>query len=279
MIDYHVHTGYSHDATGTIEDYCKVAQERGIGEIAFTNHLNFGRVSKTSMISIPEQHIASIDVNRIPEYCNDIENARKKFKVKIKLGFEIDYFRQHVGMIRKILEEYPIDFVLGSCHFVEGYPVSSHFYTKTLFDKKDECEMLNIYEKYFKLLKEAVESGLFDVMAHPDIVNKFACNYLRMPFERYEKMASEVISSMVKSDVGIEINTSGYYSEIGDSSPSIEFLKICKSMGIRIITIGSDSHRPVDLGRGIDRGIEKLKSVGYDSICIFDKRRPSFVRI
>ena len=139
--------------------------------------------------------------------------------------------------------------------------------------------MLAIYEKYFKLLKEAVESKLFDVMAHPDVVNKFAGIYMKIPFESYENMVREVVSSMVKNGVGIELNTSGYYSEIADSSPSLGFLKVCKKMGLKIITIGSDSHKPDDLGRGLDRGIEKLKSVGYDNICIFDKRIPSFVRI
>jgi histidinol-phosphatase (PHP family) len=279
LVDYHIHTSYSRDASGTVEDYCKIAQERGILEIAFTNHLNFGMQKLMPQIKLPLELIASIDVKRISEYCKEVENARKKFGIKILLGFEIDYFSEHEDMIRKALDEYPVDFVLGSSHFVDGYPASSKRYSKDLFEGKDEIGVLGVYSRYFRRLKEAVESRLFDVMAHPDIINKYAYNYHAIPFERYEEMARGIIASMVKNGVGIEVNTSGYFSEICDSSPSMEFLRMCNAMGLKIVTIGSDAHRPTDLGRGLERGIEKIKSAGYDSICLFDKRIPKFVKI
>jgi histidinol-phosphatase (PHP family) len=66
----------------------------------------------------------------------------------------------------------------------------------------------------------------------------------------------------------------GYAHPVGDSYPSLEFLKICKNFGVKIVTVGSDTHSPSNLGFCIERGVEKLKKAGYDRIHLFNQRKP-----
>jgi histidinol-phosphatase (PHP family) len=276
LVDYHVHTGYTFDATGSVDDYCKAAQEKGIEEIAFTNHLNFGKFKETKEINVPNKFIATIDIDKIPKYYEDVEAARKLYKLKIRFGFEVDYFKDHEKMIEKILSEYPIDFVMGTPHFVNGYPVSSEFNSVNLFKGKD---VFSVYMKYFERLKGAIESKLFDVMAHPDIVARYALNYEKIPFERYRKQIDAIVDSLLDCNVGIEVNTSGYSKDLNDSSPNLDFLRICKEKGLEIITIGSDAHKPSNVGLNLEKGMEKLRTAGYDRICTFERRRPKFIHI
>jgi histidinol phosphatase-like PHP family hydrolase len=39
LCDYHVHTSYSFDASGTIDEVCAIAAARGLREVGFTEHV------------------------------------------------------------------------------------------------------------------------------------------------------------------------------------------------------------------------------------------------
>lgn len=269
-VDYHVHTNYTGDATGTIEDYCEMAEKSGIKEIASTNHLNFSKFKILPELEASKAPIVSIRVEEVRKIYEEIEKAREQFGIKIKFGMEIDYFEVHESKIKKLINDYPFDFILGSVHFIDGFCLSESGSANKLFQRGN---VLQIYIQYFSKLKKAIESQLFDVIAHPDIVRRFAVQYADVPFEKYRKHVEAVVNSLVESGVGIEMNTYGYVHPVRDSYPSLEFLKICKDFGVKIITIGSDAHSPSKLGSGLEKGIEKLKKAGYEKICLFTQRK------
>lgn len=145
-IDYHVHTSYTWDAKGNVEDYCKIAENKGIEEIIFTNHFI------PFLINIPN---GSITKDGIEKHFKEIEDARKKYNLKIKIGLEIDYNNYYEKEIEKILNEYSFDFILGSIHFIDGIDIIGK-QTEIFFKDKTQHEA---YERYFlevkKLLKVA----------------------------------------------------------------------------------------------------------------------------
>lgn len=47
MIDYHVHTNYSADASATVTEQLEAAAERGLSEICFTDHVDFDNGDKS----------------------------------------------------------------------------------------------------------------------------------------------------------------------------------------------------------------------------------------
>lgn len=266
--DYHVHTNYTEDAIGNVKDYCEMAKKIGIKEIAFTNHLALQKFE--SMPEFKEASIMSIRLEDIPKYYKEIEKAREQFDIRIRFGMEVDYEKILESKIERLLDDYPLDFVLGSCHFINGLAITEQGNAAKLFQG---INILQIYKKYFDKLKNAIESQLFDVMAHPDVVRKFAVKYSVIPFEKYRKAVENLVSSLVDNNVGIEMNTMGYAHPVRDSYPSLEFLKICKDAGVKIITVGSDTHSPSNLGFSIERGIGKLKKVGYDRVYLFNRRK------
>jgi histidinol-phosphatase (PHP family) len=267
-IDYHVHTSYTWDAKGNVEDYCKIAENKGIEEIVFTNHFI------PFLLNIPK---GSITKDGIEKNFKEIEEANKKYNLKIKIGLEIDYNIAYEKIIENILNEYQFDFILGSIHFIDGIDIIGNQASIFFKDKS----MHEAYERYFLELKKLSESGLIDVLAHPDYIRRSAIKYYGRDFifENNKEIIEELIDSMIRNDVGVEVNTSGYRHGLNDSFPKLEFLKFCFKKGLRKITIGSDAHSPEYLASYLDKGIEKIKSVGYNEICIFNKRKTSWISI
>jgi histidinol-phosphatase (PHP family) len=264
MIDYHVHTDYTFDAAGKVEDYCKSADQKKIDEICFTNHF---------IIIALKEHRGSIKPEEIGKHFSDIEEARKNFNVRIKVGLEVDYWNDRHKEIEKVLDSYPFDFLLGTVHFIDHFPVSGTKELAMEFFKNKS--LVEIYEAYFRRAIETVESGLFDVLAHPDYIRKniFRCFQKELPFEKYRQIAEKVVDSLVDNKVGVEINCSGYYHGLNDVFPTSDFLKLCVEKGVKVITIGSDSHLPEAICRNFNEGIEKLKNQGCKKVFSFEKRK------
>lgn len=272
LVDYHIHTNYTRDAIGTVDEYCKRARELGLNEIAFTNHLIFPKFKSIPGVKQSELSKISIKLDQIENHYKEIESARKRFDMKIKFGLEIDYLEDYEREIERVINNHPFDYILGSVHFLNGFIIGDRDSTIEFFRGRD---VLGAYKNYFLGLKKAIESRLFDVMAHPDIIRKYAVQYADIPFEKYRNQIEDVTKALVKNKVGIELNTYGYFHPVNDSYPSIEFLKICKESGVKIVTIGSDAHSPARLGLGLEKGIEKLKSAGYEEITLFNQRKPA----
>ena len=270
MIDYHMHTDYNSDAEGKVEDYCKSADEKNIEEICFTNHFILIRL---------KEYQESIRPEEVVNYLKDIESAKKKFKVKIKAGLEVDYWKDKHEKIEKVLDAHQLDFRLGTVHYIGNICVSG--VKEEAWPFFQNKSLVEIYEAYFRRVIETVESGLFDALAHPDYIRKnvFKCFGKELPFEKYRKIVEKVVEALVENKVGIEINCSGYFHGLNDSFPSSDFFKVCLENGVKVITLGSDSHRPSSIGRNINDGIEKLKNHGCKKIFSFNKRKPKGIDI
>lgn len=264
MIDYHLHTDYTKDAKGKVEDYCKVANEKNLKEIAFTNHFNINKLK-----SLGE----SITLHQISEHFQNIEKARKEFGLKIKFGLEVDYWKSEHKKIERILNEHEFDFILGSVHYVDNILIAGMFEESVSFFKNKS--ILEAYKIYFDRVIETVESNLFDVLAHPDYIRKNVIKFFgrELPFEKYRKLVEKVIEALLTNEMGIEVNTSGFFHGLNDFLPSYEFLRFCLESGIKVVTVGSDAHSPERVGDKIKEALERLKEVGFKKIYYYSKRR------
>ena len=112
--DYHVHESHSADAPGaTVERYCRMAERRGIDEIAFTTHL----------ITTGPDIEYSVAPGLIPEYLDEIQEAQESTSVKLRTGFEVDYFPREERRLERMLDEHHLDYVLGSLHYIHGIDI------------------------------------------------------------------------------------------------------------------------------------------------------------
>ncbi len=261
--DFHVHESHSSDAPlATVEKYCRVAERRGIDEICFTTHL---------ILTGPDvQH--GISPEKIPEYLQEIQTAQESTTVKLRTGLEIDWFPQEERRIEAILDEYPLDLVLGSMHYVRGIDIGSRRQSPAFFLGKKVEDTLEIY---YEEWRKAVESGLFDVMAHPDYFRKYLglSHSTPISWEDYGSTVYEAIDSLKSHRVGIEVNPSGWKHGIRDVYPIKGFLETANKAGVVKVTIGSDCHSWESLGKNTLKAVRRLEEAGYDYLCVFEGRR------
>ena len=261
--DFHIHESYSSDAPlATPEKYCKVAERRGIDEICFTTHL---------ILTGPDvQH--GISPEKIPSYLRDIEAAQENTDVTLRAGLEIDWFPEVAREIGEVLDEYPLDYALGSLHYVRGIDIGSRRQSPDFFLGKELADALDIY---FEEWGKAAESGLFDVLAHPDYFRKYLGLTHEMPvsLQEYGSKVLDALDILRSHGVGIGVNTSGYRHGIGDHYPIKGFMQAAREAGVDTAVVGSDCHTVGDLGRNTLRAAHRLKREGFDHICVFEGRK------
>lgn len=274
MIDYHLHPNWTSDGKNSVEEMCEKALNLGLKEIAFVPHLIIKKFKEVK--GWKEEWIRTSTLNKktLRLYVKDVERVMSEFDLKILVGLEVDYFEGKENELKKILKEYEFDIILGSVHFLGNYSIAS-YESAVLFWKKHR-NVYTVFEKYFKLLKKAIESNLFDVMAHPDVIRRFVG---KVRFDKYKESIMKVVDSLKENGVGIEINTSGLMHPVKDIYPSENFLKICREWGINKITIGSDAHCVDDIYFGITKGLEIAKKIGIKKIALFRKRNYTLTKL
>jgi histidinol-phosphatase (PHP family) len=236
---------------------CERALALDIQEIAFTNHV---------MLNQPNYIISPASFIR---HWENIQGCQERYpQLQIRLGIEMDYYPHMEGDIAKKILFYegligrPFDFILGSIHDIRGGFFSNKLAAVPFF--KDR-EIVATYHEYFELAACAVRSGLFNVIAHPDLIKKYTYQLTPLiSFEKYQDVVELFIDELVTCEVGIEVNTKGLRRPVQEPYPSNEFLElyISRSRALGkdpIITLGSDAHKVTDVGYGVLETIESLR--------------------
>ncbi|MGQ9530226.1 MAG: histidinol-phosphatase HisJ family protein [Candidatus Bathycorpusculaceae bacterium] len=257
LVDYHIHTEASLDAKGSMEEYVRKADEKGLDEIGFSEHIIF-------------QNVKDMPLNPTPTYLQHFLNLKVRAELPVKLGAEVDFIPHLAEKIRDHIQKYPFDYVIGAVHLIGEWSVDSpsqiHEYAKR--------DILKVYEEYFTLVKELCNCRLFDILAHPDLIKIFGFK----PKTDISQIFMETAEAMAKSNICAEINTSGLRRPCREIYPSEQFLKILHSYNVPIV-FGSDAHEPEDVGRNFREVIKLAKEVGYTHACIFSKRGREFIKI
>lgn len=268
IADYHVHENYSSDAPmGYVESYIREAERKGIREIAFTTHF---------IIQLDREH--GIQEHQIKEYIENIRLADEETAIRLKAGLEVDYFPDSERELERILDEHSFDYVLGSVHYVNGLDIGSRrqspnfFLGRTISEASDE---------YYTEWKKAVESGLFDVIAHPDYWRKFIGLVYEpsVDWSDYGSVIFDALDSMASYNVGFEVNTSGHRHGLKSHYPIQDFILAAYEAGVKTVTVGTDSHAPSHLGYKTSQALADLKKAGYRYIHLFSDRRKQAIAL
>ena len=261
LLDNHVHTSFSSDGKDSMEKVIERAIKIGVRHLTFTDHL--------------EYNSEDFSIN-CTDYMNTILELKYKYKnnIEILAGIEVgyqDYIREKINLI---LKRNLFDFVLCSTHTVDKISVSSEKFYKGY--TKEE-----VYNKYFQSILNTInEFNNFDCYGHLDYIIRYS-NYVgrEVIYRDYMDIIDSVLKNIIYLGKGIEINTSGYRYGLNSIHPNYDILKRYKELGGEIITIGSDSHRAIDLCCDFDRGFDILENIGFKYVCKFKGRKPEFIEI
>jgi histidinol-phosphatase (PHP family) len=263
LLDYHVHESHSGDAKNTrVRDIVKAAKARNINEIAFTTHL----------VTAGPAEGFGIKENEIEGYFDEIYAAQEETDAILRVGLEVDYFPSEERRLESLLSEYPFDFVLGSVHVVNGREIASGRDSAAFFEGRPLTEAIS---EYFEVWKKAIKSGLFDVMAHPDYFKKHLSLFRTQPltWRELKPHAIDAIQSLADYSVGFEVNTSCMRHGAGEFFPVKEFVEAAHEIGVKRVTVGSDTHIPETIGYRVSDALSCLYEAGYRKIDLYRSRK------
>lgn len=249
LVDCHTHTAYS-DGTASVLDNVAHASSLGLTTLCLTDHLTLPHeIDPLCEVSVAESDL--------PAYARDIAAARDRFPgVDVVLGFECDYYPGCEDNVRRWSAD--ATFRLGSVHMVDMRWIDD------LSDLSfwDERGTEYVWEGYFRLWGQACASGLFDSMAHPDLVSLLG-RYPQEPLMR--RLFVQAARDASQAGVRVEINTAGAVKPVGRFYPHPELLRLFRQAGVPI-TVGSDAHAVQRVGEGIERAYALAVSAGYRSV-------------
>ena len=265
LTDYHTHL--RPDTAGTpperyfternVRRYLDAAAERGVSELGFSEHVYRFREALTVWRHPFWQECAQ---DSLDEYVSFLEGIEE-----VKLGIEVDWIPGREAQLAELIEGRPWDYVIGSVHFIADRAVDHDGYD--IWESSDPDE---VWSAYFRALGEAAASGLFDVLAHPDLVKVWGRRRPAppRPLREYYEIAMPAIES---ADVAIEVSTAGLRKPVGEIYPARELLEMCVAAG-RPVALSSDAHEPETIGYGYDAALALLRDAGVERICVFDRR-------
>ncbi len=280
MFDYHIHPNYSIDAEGSIEEHCEMALARGLREIAFTTHLDTDPVADDCYVNVRGKTVSTRSSEWLENYEQSVRAADDTYKdkgLRVRLGVEVDYIDDIEPSLPDCFHNTDFDIILGSMHLIDHIAISAKGRAEQAFVNYSVEELGH---KYYSKLIDAVESGLFDIIAHIDLYRRYGQEFygegIRSIWKPYIK---DLARAMKKHHVGFEINTSTLRKGLEQPMPEPEIVRHLRDEGISIVTVGSDAHTPKDVGAGIETSYTLLKNVGYTEVTLFERRRRRQVRI
>ena len=256
IVDYHMHLRAPDESlehsVEAVERFVEVARARGIDEIGFSEHVYY--FTQTRPLWTVASHLRHCH-HDIEPYVDAIVEAKRQGH-PVKLGIEVDYVPGREEETAELLAPYPWDFVLGSIHFIGDSGIDGE---PTLIG---EVGVQEAWRRYYETLAAASSSGLFDSLAHPDLVRMHGPE---IPW-RWDEVADSLDSTC------LEVSSAGLHKPHSKPYPNPDLLREAHVRGTGI-TLASDAHTPNNVGRDFDRAIEHARAAGYETVTVFDGRQ------
>lgn len=232
-----------------MERQCRAAIEKGITEIAFTEHVDHDVCDQES-----REHYS------FSAYSEEIERNREKFgdRLEILRAAEIDWNESIKGEVAAFVDTHAFDFIIGSVHNLHHRYVGF----STLESMGGPRKM---YDDYLDQMQGLVETGIPNVIGHIDLPRRYHhVAMVDVDADHFEARLREIFRLAASRGVGFEINTSGLRKDVGFSHPEPHVIAWFVEEGGQILTVGSDSHRAEDTGHSIRETYSELRRLGIN---------------
>ncbi len=264
LADYHMHTPLCRHAVGEPVEYARIARSRGLAEIGFSDHSPMPEAFDNWRMAIDE----------FPRYLEIVEEARiaSAPDLPVRLGLECDWITGCESWIEELAARAPFDYLIGSVHYLEpGWAVDDPD-PKWQSRWRDPAAIEEIWTKYWSLYVECISSGLFDILAHPDLVKKFG----HRPAGDLRRFYEPSIEAARAAGTAFELSTAGLRKPCAEMYPAREFLELAREAGIPLV-ISSDAHRPEEVGADFSAAAALAREVGYTETTRFAGRKRSLI--
>lgn len=246
--DYHTHSTYSDG--GDILTMARQAADYGLDGIGFADHCN-----------VTDPDLRTHEVYSLHETYEDrraeLRETREQVDIRLFDAVELDFDPEVVGRLERFLESAGFEYALGSVHHVDGRNVMHPPSTEQL----SEAERTRLVDSYFEAVVTLIETELFDVVSHLDVLTRNP--HLRgVPQrEQYERVAR----ALERSRTVPEINLGRALTSGGVLHPDPAFLDVFAEAGIPF-AVGTDAHSPAQVTERLTHADGLLADLPVDVI-------------
>ena len=258
LTDYHVHlrpdepdaTPARYFTAGNAERYRAAAEEHGIAELGVAEHIYRFHAALEVWEHPFWREWAKDDLD---EYCGFVRE-----ETDLRLGIEADYVPGREDRIANLLEQRDWDYVVGSVHFLRDRSLDTEDYS--IWGTGESAE--KVWRRYFETVAESALSGLYDIVAHPDLVKVWGEKAPR-PDKDPRYFYEPAVEAFAEAGVAVEVSTAGLRKPVGELYPARPYLEMILDAGCPI-ALSSDAHVPDQLGFRYEQALELLEELGVE---------------
>ncbi len=269
LADFHLHSEHSTDSQAPIADMIQAAVNKGLKSICFTEHMDKG------FPGCEKYPAPAFEVN-VDSYLYDLLTKKKQFEKDIEVYFGLEMGLQESAFRDNaiIAKSHEFDFIIGSIHLVDGKdPYDPDFFKEVT----GKAAVTNYFKATLANIKKFQN---FDILGHMDyIARKLPEGEDFFKPSDYSDLLDEILTFLIENEKGIELNTSPLVKGFKNPNPHIDILKRYKELGGDRITVGSDAHKPENVGAKFDVAEEILKSLGYKYYCVYSNRIANYQKL
>ena len=253
-LDAHLHTDQSPDSSVPIDVYAALAVERGIPEIAITDHVDF------------DPRDPAYGYTRYEDRERMVRDAAERWArqgVVIRFGAELTYNRRWESDVRDHLARHRYDYVIGSVH---DWPESPYWPSRVRsFVQGRSIE--EILEPYYAEIIAAARSGLFDTIGHLDVVKRYLHPMITAAaLAERPDLQEPALLAIIESGAVLEVNSSGLRYPGEETYPSAAVVARYRELGGERVIVGSDAHSRGSFAARLDESYRHLAAAGFEAL-------------
>ena len=245
--DNHTHSYFSADSRMSIDDAVKVAYERGLSGICLTDHLDFDAPPGVTEFTfeVPAQQEA---IDAEVEYFGLNGRGGRYGDFQLLKGVEIGLQDKSMPRIRKVLEDYRYDCVIGSLHLIDGHdPYFGDYYRPYTY----RYAYGHYLEEFARLIRVMPD---FDILGHYDYITRYPdYKETTIYYSEFGDALDSILTFLAERGKTMEINTKTYQLYRG-RRPELDLavLRRFRELGGEALSFGSDAHEITRLGDRFD---------------------------
>lgn len=248
-VNYHGHCEHCRHARGPARAYVEEAVRKGLVRLGFSDHMPW-----------PDDRFGlRMPYAELEAYMEEIRQLKEEFadRLQILCGFEGEYVRKDRDYLERLLSHPGCEYLLLGQHFYE----TRQGELINVYDIRDTAQ----YEDYAENLVEAMKTGYFRYVAHPDLI---FLNDLAMD-SHCERACHIIIEGAARYGTALEYNANGFRRGLHSfvdgeryQYPLEKFWDQVRGAGVEVY-VGSDCHEPAQVyDEIVELAYEKLRKKG-----------------
>ncbi len=252
--DMHVHTKSSPDADLSASELCRMGSRAGLERIGFVAHLDL-HPGDFCYGGFNEQ-----------DYMEELDRAEELDEVTVLRGLEIGEPHRFSSRTAEMYSPEKYDFITGALHWLGD----SMILGEQPFMEQDPLQLMR---RYYQETLEMLEGGGFNILAHMGVFRRgmaragMSCDIDEVAV--FPELLRDVLKKAIETGIAIEVNTSGLRRPEGTTYPTPAVLRMYRELGGRMVTLGSDTHKPGNAFFGLSEGEAILRETGFREYGLF----------